>query len=75
MKICPFISHLLGDENHNTLSLGEKTTDGDRTGASEDVVILGYNDDFDFLQVELKLKNRSNRQLKQFFSTFMRNNK
>ncbi len=45
MKICPFISHLLGDENHNTLSLGEKTTDGGQTDASDDVVLLGYDNE------------------------------
>ena len=41
MKICPFISHLLGDENSNPLTIGEKAV---RT-AEPDVVILGYGDD------------------------------
>jgi tetratricopeptide (TPR) repeat protein len=43
MKICPFISHMLGDENHHALSLGEKTTEGGRADTSDDVVILGYD--------------------------------
>jgi tetratricopeptide (TPR) repeat protein len=44
MKICPFISHMLGDENHNTLSLGEKTTESGRADTSDDDVILGHDD-------------------------------
>lgn len=44
MKICPFISHLLGDENSNTLTLNNGTGDAQSTGDSNDVVILGYND-------------------------------
>jgi len=44
MKICPFISHLLGDENSNTLTLHNGPGDAHDGGASNDVVILGYND-------------------------------
>jgi Flp pilus assembly protein TadD len=44
MKICPFISHLLGDENSNTLTLNNGAATANDTGGSSDVVILGYND-------------------------------
>ena len=45
MKICPFISHLLGDECSNTLTIANKNSDRVKSQAteSEDVVILGYN--------------------------------
>jgi tetratricopeptide (TPR) repeat protein len=45
MKICPFISHLLGDGSSNALSIGSKSTDGSATDTPGDVVILGYDDD------------------------------
>ncbi|MEJ2719582.1 MAG: tetratricopeptide repeat protein [bacterium] len=44
MKICPFISHLLGDENSNNLTLNNSAGDARDPGKSSDVVILGYND-------------------------------
>ncbi|UCG50577.1 MAG: tetratricopeptide repeat protein [Candidatus Latescibacterota bacterium] len=44
MKICPFISHLLGDENSNTLTLNKNASGSPSTNESGDVVILGYND-------------------------------
>ncbi len=45
MKICPFISHLLGEGNSNTLSIGSRATDGSGSATAGDVVILGYDDD------------------------------
>jgi tetratricopeptide (TPR) repeat protein len=45
MKICPFISHLLGDEDSNTLTLNNGTGDSHEAANPNDVVILGYNDD------------------------------
>jgi tetratricopeptide (TPR) repeat protein len=45
MTICPFISHLLGEGNSRTLALGGRVSDGHASGANEDVVILGYDND------------------------------
>jgi Flp pilus assembly protein TadD len=45
MKICPFISHLLGDGGSGTLSIDTRTTDGLGSAATEDVVVLGYDSD------------------------------
>jgi tetratricopeptide (TPR) repeat protein len=39
MKICPFMSHMLGNEGTNVLEIGE------RSGAAGDVVVLGYDDE------------------------------
>ena len=45
MTICPFISHLLGEGNSRTLALGGRVSDGHASGANEDVVILGYDNE------------------------------
>jgi tetratricopeptide (TPR) repeat protein len=45
MKICPFISHLLGDGSSNTLSVGSRGSDGPEAGVGGEVVILGFDDD------------------------------
>jgi len=45
MKICPFISHLLGEGHSNTLAIGARTTEGSGPGSAGDVVILGYDND------------------------------
>ncbi len=47
MKICPFISHLLGEGNSKTLTIGGKSPDGHSAGPSDDVVVLGYDSDED----------------------------
>lgn len=43
MKICPFISHMLGDGSSNTLSIGSDAPAGAGAQGAEDVVILGYD--------------------------------
>lgn len=44
MKICPFVSHLLGDDGPNALTLDgdANASQSPSNGSSEDVVILGY---------------------------------
>jgi len=45
MKICPFISHLLGEGYSNTLAIGARAAEGSGPGSAGDVVILGYDSD------------------------------
>ncbi len=50
MKICPFISHMLGEDNANTLTAESTPTQkkhasrGRKKDEEQDVVILGYDD-------------------------------
>jgi tetratricopeptide (TPR) repeat protein len=46
MKICPFVSHMLGDENSDTLTLDTPSTSpsGKKKGNKASVVVLGYAD-------------------------------
>ncbi|UCH85446.1 MAG: tetratricopeptide repeat protein [Candidatus Latescibacterota bacterium] len=60
MKICPFISHLLGDDNSNTLTLNNRGGDARDNDDSNDVVILGYNDgDGSNVQTDVMTKTES----------------
>ncbi|MFQ5511678.1 MAG: tetratricopeptide repeat protein [Candidatus Krumholzibacteriia bacterium] len=43
MKICPFISHMLGDDNASTLTLGQGSSQANTGGDA--VVVLGYEGD------------------------------
>jgi tetratricopeptide (TPR) repeat protein len=45
MKICPFISHLLGEGHSNTLAIGARAAEGYEPASPGDVVILGYDSD------------------------------
>ena len=45
MKICPFISHLLGEGHSNTLAIGARAAEGSEHASPGDVVILGYDSD------------------------------
>lgn len=42
MKICPFVSHMLGDENYHTLTLGDSPDNEDEVKSSRDTIELGY---------------------------------
>jgi tetratricopeptide (TPR) repeat protein len=54
MKICPFMSHMLGNEGTKVLEIGSQT----QSGASHDVVVLGYDDES---SVGVKTERKSSR--------------
>ena len=58
MKICPFISHMLGDDSSVTWTLdGESTKKSDSTSKKTgSVVILGYEDGDSDVQTDTMTK-------------------
>ena len=45
MTICPFISHLLGEDSLKTLTIGGRGSEGQAGGARDDVVVLGCDNE------------------------------
>lgn len=59
MKICPFISHLLGEGPFNTLAIGARAAEGSGPASPEDVVILGYDSGDETSSVQTQVMTES----------------